>query len=135
MLSSHPELNALRETTDLEASVGAVESHLAALGLALQAHDASATEGAATDLHGALTTAVRRFGEVAGRNGGVPPALRRRLALASGLVAAQRDAVARATSVLDRAMDVLLPAPAAATHGYGAHGGALRQHSSGLAQA
>ena len=32
-------------------AVGAVESRLAALGQALQAHDASATEGAATELH------------------------------------------------------------------------------------
>ena len=66
-----------------------------------------------------------------------PPLLRRRLALASGLVAAQRDAVARATSVLDRAIDLLLPAPGqmSASPVYGAHGGGVRPHGSRIAQA
>jgi len=45
----------------------------------------------------------------AARRGDVPPALRRRLALTSGQVAAQREAVARASSALDRAIDVLMP--------------------------
>jgi hypothetical protein len=136
MLSSHPELDAVRDVTELEAALNAVETHLQALGQALQAHDPAATEDAATALHRALTWAVRRFGESAGR-GGVPPLLRRRLALATGLVAAQRDAVARATSLLDRAIDVLLPstAPTGAAGVYGAHGSASRPNSSGYAQA
>jgi hypothetical protein len=35
--------------------------------------------------------------------------LRERLALAGGLVAAQRESLARATAALDRAIDVLMP--------------------------
>ena len=35
--------------------------------------------------------------------------LRQRLALAGGQVAAQREALARATASLDRAIDVLIP--------------------------
>jgi hypothetical protein len=135
MLSSTHEHDAVRNVTELEVALGDVEFQLEALGQALKDHDPAATELAATDLHRALTHAVRRFGTAAGR-GGVPPALRRRLAMASGLVAAQRDAVARATSLLDRAIDVLLPAPPIlAAPMYGAHGGSQRAHTSGLAQA
>lgn len=135
MQSSSQEHDAVRNVTALEAALGEVEQHLAALGQALKDHDPAATEQAATDLHLALTNAVRHFGNAG--QAGVPPALRRRLALATGLVAAQRDAVARATSLLDRAIDVLLPtAPAmAGVSGYGAHGGTQRPNSSGLAQA
>jgi hypothetical protein len=39
----------------------------------------------------------------------VPPPLRERLKLASGLVASQRESLARATAALDRAIDVLMP--------------------------
>lgn len=134
MLSTHPEQAALRDITDLETAVAAVESQLGALGSALQAQDAAATEDAATALHRALVAAVDRFGRTAGR-GGVPPAMRRRLAQAGGQVAAQRDAVARATSVLDRAMDVLLPSPSPSAGLYGAHGGTLRGSSHGYAEA
>ena len=49
----------------------------------------------------------------AARDGPVPPALRKRLASASGQVAAQRESLARATAALDRAIDVLLPRDAA----------------------
>ena len=45
----------------------------------------------------------------AARSGPLPPALRHRLASASGQVAAQRESLARATAALDRAIDVLLP--------------------------
>lgn len=132
MLSSPQEHQAVRDLGELEATLGAVETHLQALGEALQARDPAATEAAATDLHRSLTLAVRRFGETAS-HGGVPPALRRRLALATGLVAAQRDAVARATAVLDRAIDVLLPAQAqlGASAAYGAQGYAVRAQSTG----
>jgi hypothetical protein len=134
MLSSHPEHDAVRDVSDLETALSGVESHLMALGHALQAHDAAATEGAATDLHRALTVAVRRFSDAAGR-GGVPPVLRRRLAVATGLVAAQRDAVSRATSVLDRAIDLLLPPSPSAVPIYGASGSTFRSHRGGSAQA
>ena len=55
----------------------------------------------------------------------MPPLLRSRLARAGGQVAAQREALARATASLDRAIDVLIPrAPAANL--YSAGGGADR---------
>ena len=92
----------------LEACVGAVELRLSALGEALRARDAQAIEVHATELHRALALAVDRFSQAA-RAGGVPPPLRRRLAQASGHVAAQRESLARATAALDRAIDVLLP--------------------------
>ncbi len=134
MQSFSQEHDAVRNVTDLEIALGQVEQQLEALGQALKDHDAACTEQAATELHRALTHAVRHFGKAG--QGGVPPALRRRLALATGLVAAQRDAVARATSLLDRAIDVLLPgAPSTASPVYGAHGGALRATTRGVAKA
>jgi hypothetical protein len=45
----------------------------------------------------------------AAQRGALPSPLRDRLALASARVAAQRQALARATASLDRAIDVLLP--------------------------
>ena len=45
--------------------------------------------------------------------------LRRRLALAGAQVAAQRDALARATAALDRAIDVLMPSPGTALYSAG----------------
>lgn len=135
MLSSSPEHDAVRHVAELEIALGEVELQLAALGQALKDHDPAATERAATALHQALTQAVRHMGHAG--QAGVPPALRRRLALATGLVAAQRDAVARATSLLDRAIDVLLPttSTAAAPAVYGALGTPHRPQTSGLAQA
>jgi len=134
MMSSPAEIQALRDTAALEDILGAVELHLAALGNALKGQDAAAAEDAAAQLHRALAKAIDRFGHAA-RSGGLPPALRRRLALTSGQVAAQRDAVARASTALDRAIDVLLPGSAAEA-GYGAQGHSARgSNSSGLAQA
>ena len=70
----------------------------------------------------------------AAREGGVPSTLRRRLALASAQVAAQREALARATAALDRAIDVLLPDhPMHAV--YGAGGTTERNNRSGQLQA
>ena len=68
----------------------------------------------AGELHRALALAIDRFSQAA-RSGGVPPPLRRRLAMASGQVAAQRESLARATVALDRAIDVLLPHTAASS--------------------
>jgi predicted RecB family endonuclease len=130
MMSSSTETLALQAATELESTLSEVEQYLSALGTALKLQDATATEVAATELHRALAEAVQRFGQAA-RTGGVPPALRRRLARTSGQVAAQRDAVARATNALDRALDVLIPTPEPAVYGASAH----RISSSGLAQA
>jgi hypothetical protein len=45
----------------------------------------------------------------AAQHGGVPPPMRLRLAHASAQVARQREALARATAALDRAIEVLMP--------------------------
>jgi septation ring formation regulator EzrA len=136
MLSSPAEQNALRQTSDLEAALTAVESRLAELADALKRHDADATEAASTALHRALTLAVDRSTQAA-RNGGMPPALRRRLAMAGGQVAALREAIARATVSLDKSIEILLPEAAASTTAsvYGAQGNPWRAASSGRAEA
>ena len=136
MLSSPAEQNALRLTADLEVALTAVESRLAELADALKRHDADATESASAALHRALILAVDRSTQAA-RNGGMPPALRRRLAMAGGQVAALREAIARATVSLDKSIEILLPEAAgkAQTAVYGAQGNPWRAASSGVAEA
>ena len=99
---------------ELESTLSAVEGQLQALGESLRANDMRAVDHHATELHRALASAVDHFTHAA-RSGPVPPALRERLMRASGLVASQRESLARATAALDRAIDVLMPrhAPAA----------------------
>ena len=92
----------------LETTLAAVETQLAALGESLRANDSVAIDHLATELHRALARAVDHFTRAA-RSGRVPSPLRERLMLASGLVASQRESLARATAALDRAMDVLMP--------------------------
>jgi hypothetical protein len=123
MLTSPAELRAVQRVTDLETPLAAVEQRLAALGTALQRNDARAIESEANELHRALAAAIHHFSRAA-REGDVPLALRRRLAMASGQVAAQREALARATAALDRAIDVLLPPQAGGV--YAASGSAER---------
>jgi hypothetical protein len=93
---------------DLEACLAAVETRLVALGNALRARDPVGIDLHAVELHRALASAVSHFSDAA-KSGPLPPALRSRLATASGQVAAQRESLARATAALDRAIDVLLP--------------------------
>jgi hypothetical protein len=93
---------------ELEARLSEVETRLAALGNALRARDPVGIDLHAAELHRALASAVSRFSDAA-RSGPLPPALRQRLASASGQVAAQRESLARATAALDRAIDVRLP--------------------------
>jgi len=128
MLSTAAEMGALQHASELEAPLAAVEDRLAALGAALHRSDAAAIESEATALHGALAAAVQSFSRAA-RQGGVPPLLRQRLALAGGQVAAQREALARATAALDRAIDVLLPGKGG--HVYAANGAADRAGHAG----
>ncbi len=92
--------------------------------MALRQQDAAAVDRVASELHAALSSAVDHFARAA-QNGGVPAVLRHRLALAGGQVAAQREALARATASLDRAIDVLIPDQAPAQF-YGAAGTANR---------
>lgn len=119
----------------LEAPLEAVEQRLDALAGALQRQDAQAVDSVAAELHAALAAAVNDFAHAA-RNGGVPPSLRQRLALAGGRLAAQREAMARATASLDRALDVLLPPTQPAMRRlYGAAGIGESAHRAGVLMA
>ncbi len=119
---------------ELEAALAAVDHHLAMLGRALHDRLSADIEREAAALHRALAAAVQRFAQAA-RAGGVPAELRRRLALASGEVAAQRESLARATAALDRAIDVLLPGAAASNARLYSAGSAERTSLGGSAQA
>lgn len=118
----------------LEPLVASIEAQLRALGAALRDGDASAVETHSQALQRSLPAAVQRFTQAARQPGGIPPALRQRLIAASGLVAAQRESLARATSALDRAIDVLIPEAAAAPV-YGVAGQADRGATSGHVEA
>ncbi len=102
----------MQHANELERPLLAVEAQLDALALGLQRQDTAAIDRAADALHVALASAIEHFARAA-RRGSIPPGLRRRLAVASGQVAAQREALARATASLDRAIDALLPRPVA----------------------
>ncbi len=108
MITTPQERQAVMQAAELERPLKGVEDCLSALGLALHRQDAVAVDRVAAELHAALAAAIEHFSRAA-RSGGVPPLLRQRLAHAGGQVAAQREALARATASLDRAMDVLLP--------------------------
>ncbi len=129
MMTSSDERLALLQAAELELPLQEVEDSLTALSLALDRQDVQTVDIVAARLHAALASAVDHFGRAA-RSGGVPLALRQRLAAASGQVAAQREALARATASLDRALDVLMPQRQGMAAGlYGAHGGADRSGS------
>lgn len=135
MFTSAEELRALQRVAELEPPLATLEDCLSGLAQALCANDAQAIEARAADLHRALAQAVGHFARAA-REGGVPGPLRQRLALASSQVAAQREALARATAALDRAIDVLLPDhPAHASPVYGSDGAAERPLRPGPLQA
>ncbi len=125
MLHSPAELAALQaetgQRTDLDTLVTAVEQRLGALTDALRDRDAPSIELHATELHRDLARAVEAFMHAA-RHGGVPDPMRLRLARAGAQVARQREALARATAALDRAIDVLMPPPMAHASVYGASG-------------
>jgi hypothetical protein len=120
-------------TVELEDSIETLESRLQTLGEALRVHHAEAVAAEAAELQRALATAVERLRRSAGA-GQLSPQLRQRLAAASGQVAAQRESLARASAALDRALDVLLPAPAAQV-AYSAAGLSERQPRGGLLRA
>lgn len=122
----------LMASPELEAALAAVETQLAALGESLRANNSVAIDHHATELHRALARAVDHFTHAA-RSGPVPPPLRERLKLASGLVASQRESLARATAALDRAIDVLMPRERTAS--VYSTGGAERAMRGGVIQA
>ena len=129
MMNSPDERQAVQQVLELERPLQAVEDCLTALGVALTRQDAHAVDEVAAQLHAALAAAVDHFARAA-RSGGVPPRLRERLATAGGPVAAQREALARATASLDRAMDVLMPVRATPGAGlYGALGNTERSNT------
>ena len=133
MITSPEEMQALQRVAELEPPLAALEDCLTGLAQALRNDDARAIEQQADELHRALARAMNSFTQAA-RQGGVPGVLRQRLAVAGGQVAAQREALARATAALDRAIDVLLPEHG--NHGvYGAAGQAQRRMQSGQMQA
>lgn len=121
----NPRLPAPAVGTELEKTLSAVETQLSSLGDSLRANDMGAVDHHASELHRALARAVDHFTHAA-RSGPVPPALRERLMRASGLVASQRESLARATAALDRAIDVLMPRAAPASV-YGSVGQADRR--------
>lgn len=125
-----------RSRTDdtLEASLRTIEALLAGLGAALRERDLAVIDTQASALQRALASAVHRFNQAARQPEGIAPALRLRLAAASAHVAAQREGLARATAALDRAIDVLMPAPTASPL-YGQAGHSQRAASSGCVNA
>jgi ABC-type transporter Mla subunit MlaD len=130
MITTPEERHAVMQAADLERPLKGVEDSLCALGLALHRQDAQEVDRVAAELHAALVAAVEHFTRAA-RSGGVPPLLRQRLALAGGQVAAQREALARATASLDRAIDVLMPRQPSAANLYSAAGSSDRAGNQG----
>jgi multidrug resistance efflux pump len=131
MMMSPEERQAVSQVDALERPLAALEHQLAALGLALHRQDMAAVDSAAVGLHSALSNAVDHFSRAA-RLGGAPVQLRQRFALAGGQVAAQREALARATASLDRAMEVLLPRDAVGSFYSPAGSGERTGHSGSL---
>ena len=108
-----------------------LDACLAELGRTLQGSDAAAVERAAEALQASLDRAFT----VLRQPGATTPSLRRHLALAAGRVAAQREALARASASVDRAIEVLLPVAGASTALYGSSGATERSHGSAQATA
>jgi len=112
-------------TSELEVSLAAVERAIATLGQALAQPDIAAVEAASGALHDTMRAAMGQFAQVA-RGGTLPSALRTRFALANAQVAAQREALFRATSLVEQNLEILIPRPLAETSVYGAAGTSQR---------
>ncbi|HET7525913.1 MAG TPA: hypothetical protein VFK10_08230 [Burkholderiaceae bacterium] len=93
---------------DIDESLQRLEHHLDDLQASLSARDLPGIEQHAAALQRALSQAATRITRAA-RSAQPPLVLRRRLGEASVRVAAQRDALARATATLERAMHLLMP--------------------------
>ncbi len=111
--------------SELEVSLAAVELAIATLGHTLTRPDIAAIEAASTTLHDAMRAAMTQFAQVA-RSGTLPAALRTRFALANGQIAAQREALIRATSLVEQNLEILIPRPVAETSVYSATGASQR---------
>jgi len=117
--------NAPAEVSALEASLAAVELAIATLGQTLATRDIVAVETASTALHEAMRAAMTQFAQVA-RGGRMPVELRTRFALASAQITAQREALIRASALVDQNLEILLPKPMAQTSVYSANGASQR---------
>ena len=113
------------DTSALEVSLAAVELAIATLGHTLTQQDIAAVEAASTTLHDAMRAAMAQFAQLA-RRGTMPVALRTRFAMANGQIAAQREALIRATSLVEQNLEILIPRPMAETSVYSATGAAQR---------
>ena len=109
------------DTSALEVSLAAVELAIATLGDTLTRPDIAAIEAASTALHDSMRAAMSSFAQVA-RRGTLPMALRTRFAMANGQIAAQREALFRATSIVEQGLEILIPRPMAETSVYSATG-------------
>ena len=108
-------------TSDLEVSLAAVELAIATLGQTLTGQDIAAIEAASATLHDAMRAAMAQFAQLA-RRGTMPIALRTRFAMANGQIAAQREALIRASSLVEQNLEILIPRPMAETSVYSASG-------------
>jgi len=113
------------DASGLESSLSSVESAIAVLGDALCHPDIVAIEAASTALHEAMRAAMGQFAQVAKR-GTMPAELRQRFALANARILAQREALIRASSLVEQNLEILLPKPAAQTSVYSATGASGR---------
>ena len=68
-----------------------------------------------------MRAAMNEFAKVA-RRGTMPMALRNRFAMANGQIAAQREALFRATSMVEQNLEILIPRPMAEASVYSASG-------------
>lgn len=87
-------------------ALAAIELQLLALTGSLQARDAQGVEASAQR----LATAVEASAPLLRAAGALPPGTNDRITQAMGRVTAQREALARATASVERAMAVLWPA-------------------------
>ena len=108
-------------TPELEVSLSAVELAIATLGHTLTQRDIAAIDAASSALHDAMRAAMTQFAQVA-RRGTMPVALRTRFAMANGQIAAQREALFRASSIVEQGLEILIPRPMAETSVYSATG-------------
>ena len=113
------------DASALEVSLAAVELAIATLGQALCQPDIAAIEAASTALHEAMRAAMNQFAQVA-RRGTMPAALRTRFAIANGQISAQREALYRATALVEQNLEILIPRPMAETSVYSASGASQR---------
>ena len=113
------------DVSELEASLAAVELAIATLGQTLASNEIAAVETASTALHDTMRAAMNQFAQAA-RRGKMPAALRGRFAVAGGQIAAQREALIRASARVDQNLEILIPRPMAETSVYSASGASQR---------